>query len=296
VSTIDRVAGPSTLSSSTGGSDDDGVIDTIVVPVDGTATSRAAIAAAILLARAWTSPIQLVTVISPGIDPLEATLALDRELDGIDAPTRRPVVLADNDVARALTTYADRRSLICIGAHGRSAVGTLFLGSVTREVLARAVTPVVVVGPDCAPSPVLDTICVPVRPGSAFSGRAVSEAVEWARAFGARLHLIGAPPLVDEVLAEDPTAADALRVLADGARASGVEACWQLVPGDDIAARVLDAATDLSASLIVLATRARRPIARLVLGSVAQDIMRRSPCPVLVVPPASPGHESPRAA
>src|SRR5262249_14208631 len=44
-------------------------------------------------------------------------------------------------------------------------------------------------------------------------------------------------------------------------------------------------AGDLEADLVVLATHGRRGLVRAVLGSVAEKVVRGSPCPVLVVRP-----------
>jgi universal stress protein A len=46
---------------------------------------------------------------------------------------------------------------------------------------------------------------------------------------------------------------------------------------------ILEAAREIEADLIVMGTHGRRGVTRLFLGSVAEDVMRRAPCPVLVV-------------
>jgi nucleotide-binding universal stress UspA family protein len=44
-------------------------------------------------------------------------------------------------------------------------------------------------------------------------------------------------------------------------------------------------ATDHHADLIIMASRRRRSVARAALGSVAEQVVRRAPCPVITVPP-----------
>lgn len=54
---------------------------------------------------------------------------------------------------------------------------------------------------------------------------------------------------------------------------------------------IIDALRATGADLIVMGTHGRRGLSRIVLGSVAEDIVRRAPCPVLTVrglPPAEP--------
>jgi universal stress protein A len=52
-------------------------------------------------------------------------------------------------------------------------------------------------------------------------------------------------------------------------------------PGPEIARY----ATECGASLIVLGTHGHRFVSRVLLGSVAEHVVRHAPCPVLVVPP-----------
>jgi nucleotide-binding universal stress UspA family protein len=52
--------------------------------------------------------------------------------------------------------------------------------------------------------------------------------------------------------------------------------------------RVLDSIEDFRTDLVVLATHGRTGIKRLVIGSVAEKVVRHAPCPVLTVKPA--GH------
>jgi nucleotide-binding universal stress UspA family protein len=52
------------------------------------------------------------------------------------------------------------------------------------------------------------------------------------------------------------------------------------------AAAVLETAAEVGADLIVMATHARRGLAHLMWGSVAEEVVRRATCPVLTVGPA----------
>ncbi|MDO8434245.1 MAG: universal stress protein [Candidatus Binatus sp.] len=54
-----------------------------------------------------------------------------------------------------------------------------------------------------------------------------------------------------------------------------------LVMAGDPAQQVLDAARDLRADLIVMGTHGRRGLSRLIMGSVAERVVRESPIPVL---------------
>jgi nucleotide-binding universal stress UspA family protein len=70
--------------------------------------------------------------------------------------------------------------------------------------------------------------------------------------------------------------------------------CESLFQTGEPAERIADAATDLGADLVVIATHGRRGLERMLLGSVAEKVVRRSPVPVLVIPAFEPGEQSVR--
>jgi nucleotide-binding universal stress UspA family protein len=54
--------------------------------------------------------------------------------------------------------------------------------------------------------------------------------------------------------------------------------------GDDVAKRIVETAREWQADAIVMGTHGRRGIERLVLGSVAERVLRSASCPVLMIP------------
>jgi nucleotide-binding universal stress UspA family protein len=65
----------------------------------------------------------------------------------------------------------------------------------------------------------------------------------------------------------------------------------RIVEGD-VADQVAAVARDVSATYIVVGTRGRGQLARLILGDTTQSILQRTPCPVLVVPLRDAGEPS----
>jgi len=57
---------------------------------------------------------------------------------------------------------------------------------------------------------------------------------------------------------------------------------------------ILQLAKRLRADLIVMATHGRKGFRHIVLGSVAEAVVREAPCPVLTVRPNPPAAKSPR--
>lgn len=136
-----------------------------------------------------------------------------------------------------------------------------------------------------------NNILVPVD-FSAYSERALDYACALAEKLGAKLHLVhaigaGLPELsavlTDSVIA--PLRESSKLELEKIAKARAAIATFgelMIEPGD---ARdgILAAAKRCAADLIIIGSHGRGGLSRLVLGSVAEDIVRRAPCPVLVV-------------
>jgi nucleotide-binding universal stress UspA family protein len=73
-----------------------------------------------------------------------------------------------------------------------------------------------------------------------------------------------------------------LSALADRLRAEGLMVDWLEAEGP-AAAAIVQRARELGADLIAMTTHGRSELARHVLGSVADEVMRRADCPVLVL-------------
>ncbi|WP_114968186.1 universal stress protein [Rhodoferax ferrireducens] len=85
---------------------------------------------------------------------------------------------------------------------------------------------------------------------------------------------------------DDPSRADAQDVerietlLAE----SGLDAEFkQFIRGKSAVSEIEDLVDSLQVSLLVIGLRKRSPVGKLILGSVAQDILLSVPCPVLAV-------------
>jgi nucleotide-binding universal stress UspA family protein len=114
-----------------------------------------------------------------------------------------------------------------------------------------------------------------------------------ARAHGARLVVQHVVPL--PVVLYGPPPEEYLTHLREQlvhmqARDSKVSMEDWLVEGDPATA-ILRAAEEISCDLIVLGTHGRTGISRLLLGSVAEKVVRRAPCPVLTVRASPPRAE-----
>jgi nucleotide-binding universal stress UspA family protein len=143
----------------------------------------------------------------------------------------------------------------------------------------------------------IKTILCPVD-RSDISIRALAYATALAREYVARLSVLEVidwrlPPLsgtaVDLLEMPPEVQADVLghlHQLAAPARDVGVPTEVGIDVGP-VVRRILERAADLAADLVVVGTHGRSGFDRLALGSVAEKVLRKAPCPVLTVPPAA---------
>ncbi len=134
---------------------------------------------------------------------------------------------------------------------------------------------------------------------SAVSVKAEVYATAIARHFAASLHLLHVdPPMpilapygeipVDPRIFEDQREAALadLSAAADRARTAGVPVETTLRGGQP-AREILTAASEMRPDLVVIGTHGHGGVEHLLLGSVTEKVMRKAPCPVMVVPPGA---------
>jgi nucleotide-binding universal stress UspA family protein len=122
-------------------------------------------------------------------------------------------------------------------------------------------------------------------------GRAALEAaIEQARTFGSRLHVVNfarGDKHVDSSFASPEDIAELRRLLDD----SGVDYdVAQVVTGEDAWEDVVHAADEHQARLIVIGMRRRSATGKLLFGSNSQRILMESHCPVLAVKASDSAH------
>lgn len=200
--------------------------------------------------------------------------------------------------------------LIAMGTHGRTGLARLLAGSVTEEVLRRSAVPVLAVrspssafrsggGPyqataDLASAPrpsAVRTILAPVDV-SRQSRQTAQVAASLARAYQAKLILLNVQEW-DQLIWSDGAAAGydaevALRVharrrmLKFHGELNGVDHEWRTARGRPVE-EILKAADAMDCDLIVMHTHGPKGWERLLFGSVAEGVMRKANCPVLIL-------------
>ncbi|OUL95668.1 universal stress protein [Paraburkholderia hospita] len=141
--------------------------------------------------------------------------------------------------------------------------------------------------------------------GSATASQALDVALKLASDSGAELlplYVIDVPIIAYDVPGFDPSiirdafVEEGQRIISDAqsrmARygVNGTPRSVEVIsPGEDVAHRIIFAATEWRADVIVMGTHGRRGVRRLVLGSVAERVLRGAGCPVLMIPARASG-------
>ena len=289
-------------------------IKKILFPTDYSACAEQAFSQAAYLAERYDAALHVLHVAQPSLilPPLDLTEADIAEALHLPLPAP-PVPEAQQagevsllnvevppikgSVERAILAYAAQEDidLIVMGTHGGRALDRLLLGSVAGKVVRLAECPVFTVGFEAASweQGRARRILAPVD-FSEHARLAVAYAKDLAATYGAHLDLLhvieetamtaahGMEPIVVRVPDVEVQARQALERLAQ--EAGGPETPYTVHvtvghPAHEIAAFAERHRTDL----IVIATHGLTGIKRLLLGSVAERVVHRAPCPVFTV-------------
>jgi nucleotide-binding universal stress UspA family protein len=278
----------------------------VVVGVDGSSASLAAVDYAVDEAAQRKSPLLILyghlrhSPLSPWRTRTEpyVTRGIRRLLEAVADRARTlessidvSVELQLDEPGAAIVGRSDRARLVVVGHSGRGAAA---LGSVAAYVTSHASCPVIVHRPNIGARDGSSPVTVGVD-GSALSGAALDFALEEAALRGADLNAVfvwthppGAAPAglhpVRYTFAEARDEAE--RMLAE--QLAGASATYPDVRVAREVVHSLDTTRTLmkrsgQAQLMVVGSRGRGGMARLLLGSVSQALINHASCPVAVV-------------
>jgi nucleotide-binding universal stress UspA family protein len=297
----------------------------ILVPLDGSAFGEQALPLALGIARRAGAKVQLAhvhllpapmyTEARPNFENTRDVRARGLAQDYLDGVVKRlgarvPVasVVLEGGIAEALQehTIATGVDLVVMTTHGRGPLSRFWLGSVADEMVRRSPVPLLLVrpgeeAPDPGRDPVLRHLLIPLD-GTALAEAILAPALALGGLMEAEYTLLRVvPPLPAaydsigfEVAAFDlpsreqmeEEARTYLELVACRLRGEGRRVRTRVVLDRPPAAGILDEAQGRPADLIALGTHGRRGLARLLLGSVADKVIRGALTPVLVHRPA----------
>jgi nucleotide-binding universal stress UspA family protein len=172
-----------------------------------------------------------------------------------------------------------RADLIVMGRRGRRGLALLMVGDSTRKVIGFADCSVLVV-PRAAE--IWQQRILLATDGSRHGERAAESAGQVAKIFGLPITVVSVlRPRFDEVRrAEAQLEVDRVR---EAVAHEGIEVDSVILEGAEPGAVIVDFARQRSADLIVMGSHGRTGIGRLLMGSVAEQVIGQATCSVLVV-------------
>jgi nucleotide-binding universal stress UspA family protein len=266
----------------------------VMVPLDGSPESEVALPWAVLLAKRISGSVRLVGVHAPPAVLLDGETLVgsvipdepvrERETQYFAAVQTRfqgsGVVVAadllDGSVIASLAEYARKLhpAWIVMLCHARGPVARFFVGETASEFVRESPCPVLLIHPaDKQTEPVIRRVIIPLD-GSPFAERMLGPASEFARAVGATVTLLKAG---------DASEVTYLDRQAQLLQAKGLEVKTQTAAGKSPADAIASEANHEPGTVVALATHCRGGISKLIWGSVADEVIRRTTGPVLVV-------------
>ena len=211
--------------------------------------------------------------------------------------------LLDGEVVEQIARHAEDNAfgLVILATHGRGAISRLWLGSVSDALVRRLTLPVLLIRPTegtAIPRAEQFRKVFVALDGSTESESAIAPALALADPKGCELVLLRVVPPVPiagdagmtAVLPMDDTLTRALTEQAEAylegvaarLRSPKVKVSMRVVVEPGVAQAVLHEASLAGAELLALATHGARGLRRMVLGSVADKVLRGADRPVLL--------------
>jgi nucleotide-binding universal stress UspA family protein len=261
----------------------------LIVPVDGSAASFAAVPVGARMAAAVAGTFEVITVVDRLADVALARDTLDRDLADLSsvATSIEHHVLAGDSVAETIARRVEQTpgAMVAMSSHGHGRSAAVF-GSTCDAVLRELFGPVIVIGPNADETAGrLDGAYVVPLDGSKLADGVLPIVAAWTTEFDGT-------PWVIEVGKEWPTyVGDVVDSSFVSSRAFDLrrkidrEVQFEVLHGGHTGRSITDFAREMNASLVFMTTHGRTGLARLRAGSVAAEVIRHAHCPVVVFRP-----------
>jgi nucleotide-binding universal stress UspA family protein len=276
----------------------------ILVPLDGTAESNAALPAARTVAKATGGSVSLLQVLESSEAEASAKETADKlarvaaELAGSGLQVESS--LREGQAADEILQHVQEQAadLVIMRTRGQAGIQRAVMGSVAERLLSRSDVPIMMLRPGGRRMDRMANLLVPVD-GSPGGALALASGLELAKASGAQIRLVEVvvpmafhtlapdagpvyydPAWDDEALAAAQTYVNGLMTRL---RKAGVEAEGDARMAPEIPGTIVQAANEHTSDLIIMSTHALTGIQRAILGSVADAVVRTAECPVLLL-------------
>ena len=263
----------------------------IVATVDGSPFAESVLPYAVGIARATGAGLKIVRVAHEGESIIAEGYAEDLG-KRLGIPAR--ALPADGVPADAILRELSREpaDLLAMATHGRGGILETVMGSVASQVLQDAPCPLLLFRPKDEEFAVTDhrdiKIVVIALDGSDYSERVMGPAAALAKDLGADVRIVqvvepGAR--VEGTSSGDVVESSYVRSRAGVIQAEvGLKPDWDVLHGDPAKA-IADHVRGLDGAMLAMASHARKPLGKVLLGSVTSACLRTTGLPVFVAGP-----------
>jgi nucleotide-binding universal stress UspA family protein len=281
----------------------------ILVPTDFSETGSLALEHAVHMAKLFNAELLLVHVIgvSETTYDIYNPSAPVRSLEDIQAVVNQRLgelaekikkeqqleaetICSSGFVANEITGLAKEKEvdLIIMGTHGANGFQEYFIGSNAHKTVTIATCPVLTVQSHIK-TPGFKEIVLPID-DTLHSRQKVDYAIELAKKYGSRIHLLGLLPSKETI---DKNKFDIkLDAVEAALKQAGITYVRKVVEDKNVAAKAMDYSNYVGADLIVIMTDHESQITGMFMGAFAKQIVNHSKIPVMSIKPVEGKFES----
>ncbi|MBU0700851.1 universal stress protein [bacterium] len=273
----------------------------ILVPFDGSASSKHALLEAVKLVDDENTRITVASVMLPYDGEMELIWVKDmreamrKSCESIISGAKKlagdsiKTICEEGNVHERIIDLANVEDcdVIVMGRRGLRRFERVLVGSVTARVIGHSNKDVLVVpqGTNIGWENILLAV-----DGSKYSDAAANKAIELAKSYQGELKIISVVDIPTEFYAESPKAAEELMDKAKGivedvsrqAEAANVKSSGYVREGDATEV-ITEVVARENADIIIMGSHGRTGLLRLLMGSVAERVIGHASCPVLIV-------------
>ena len=283
------------------------MLNELMVALDGSEKDKRALSLALALSELAELGVRLVRIIAPtpvrtsnqaelvGVDPRVANGRLDVENElaetarALTSQSRRPIaceVRDGADVSSALIRAAEASNItaVVMGTRAATSAGLAIVGSVADRVMRESPKPIVLVPPGAADISgqriEIKRVLVPLD-GSELADRSMEFLLGLTHISELEFVLVAVVHNPDDITFVKRR----LHVAADRFRGRSAAAIPRVLFAGDAASAIASAVREFLIDMIAMSTRGEGGLRRLILGSVAEGVVRAAEVPVLLLTP-----------
>lgn len=268
----------------------------IVVPIDFSEDSLDGLRLAIIFANTFKSRVQMVNVQKPLPESARSTFEVDHQkiVDSfrtivsefsptLHDPSMLEYIVKKGKVYLEVINQAKAfdGSIIICSTHGASGFEELFIGSNAFKIISASDTPVVTIRHGSIPH-AIRTIVMHVD-NTSDTRQKVPITTEIAKAFNAEVHVLGVPTMNSEDATRKVAAYS--KQVCEYLNDYNVSNKYELLTGSNMASTIVDYSKRVNADLISIMTEQSYNFTDFVLGATLQQMLNKSPIPVLSITP-----------